>query len=133
MFKKLCHDEGLTLGRAVEEFMQASLESGGVNVALNGAKRITEAQRENDITMVKLKLADIESMMEAGRVEMNSPSLFHGVNKETSLTNSANIILGVLPRVEDPKLRERATSMLEQVMEYVRQERLHNSRMRMIM
>ncbi len=129
MFKKLCHDEGLTLGRAVEEFMKASLESGSVNVALNGAKRVTEAHRESENALVKLKLADVESMMEAGRVEMNSPSLFRGVNKEASLTDSANIILGVLPRVEDPKLRERAAGMLEQVMEYVRQERLHNSRM----
>lgn len=128
LFKNLCHGEGSTLGRAVEEFMQASIEAGSVQVALAGARRLTEAQRRTDVSFVRLKMADVESMMESGRVDMGRGSLFHLVRNEDALLASANSILSVLPRINDSELSGKTTMLLERVMAYVKEERLHNIR-----
>ncbi len=105
--------------------MQAPLDAASIQVALAGARRLTEAQRRADVSFVRLNVADIESMMESGRIDMGKS----GSSNENGLLAAVKFdSVQVLPRLSDCELSGKATVSLEKVMEYVKEERLHNIR-----
>ncbi len=127
LFKKLCRDEGFTLGRAVEEFMEASIEGGSVSVALNGAKKLTDSQRQADLRVAKSKVMDLRSLLETGRAEMRAFHPIAPVQREESVGQVVESLMRILPRINDERVRKEAGLAVEEAMKYVHEERLRNA------
>ncbi len=110
-FKELCRDEGFGVGEAVEMFMEAALQSKSVKFALDGAARLSESQKHADTIHLETKIADLKSLIEAGRIEFGE-ALMSGVYKEKEVMGAVDSILRILPRIEDKPVK---TKLLKQL------------------
>jgi hypothetical protein len=128
-FKELCRSEGFGPGEAVEQFMKAAVHSKSVKLALDGAIRLSEAQKTADIALLKSKLSSVRSLVDAGRVEMQT-AIFPRTMVYTGgqVKREADAILNVLPRIEDPTIIKEALKHLDMASKYIAEETEHNAR-----
>ncbi len=131
-FRSLCKTEGYGLGGAVEEFMRSAVQGKSTKLALAGANRVTEGQKNADELSLRAKIVDVESLVAAGRIEFQKSNPISGVNNESAVMRSIGSILGILARIEEPSLRNHASAAVEGAMKYVEEERLFNARRRAI-
>ncbi len=129
-FKELCKCEGFGPGEAVEGFMKAAVYSKSVKLALDGAIRLSEAQKSADIALLKSKLVRIRSLVDAGRIEMKTALPRIIVHAGVQVKREADAILNVLPRIEDPVLTKEALKNLEMASKYIAEETEHNAKQR---
>ncbi len=126
-FRELCRNEGFGMGEAIEKFVRVTVEGGSVKTALNGAARLTAAQKEADRATLRTMMLDLAGLIEAGRVEMKSHNPFATAHQTSFIRNIVDSMLGILPRIDDPSFRKETQVAIEMGMNYVREERLHNS------
>ncbi len=126
-FKELCEVEKFGMGEAVEKFIRAAVEGRSVKTALNGATRLTAAQKEADRTALRTMMIDLGGLVDAGRVEMKSHRPFATANQAISVKTIVDSMLRLLPRIDDPSISKEARVAIEMGVNYVREERLHNA------
>lgn len=126
-FKQLCQAEGFGIGEAVEGFMEAAVQARSVKVALDGAERLSEAQKLTDMVFVKARISDLESLMEAGRTEMKNSGPLNRVWREEAVKEAVETVLRVLPRIEDLQAQKEIPRVVQRAAEYIAEERRHNA------
>lgn len=128
-FKQLCQAEGFGIGEAVEGFMEAAVQARSVRVALDGAERLSEAQKLADLLYLKTRTADLKSLIGAGRIEFKEVVMSR-VYREKEVVGAVDSILRVLPRIENKSAADEASKTVEEAMRYLEEERRFNAQRR---
>lgn len=114
-FRKLCRDEKLMVGEAVQHLMELCLEAGSVAEVLTLHVTETVGQRKADELKLKGALAMLKSFV--GAVEKKN--FFVAIKDKDTRVDQAiyrpayDTAVAVLPNIHDPQLIEEAEGVLE--------------------